>query len=288
MIARRHADVAELNLMARRLLREASELGTEEIALPGGRFAVGDRVVVKRNAHDLDVSNGERGRVVAIGEHGVTLERGPRRVDLDSSFLLEPTEHGEPSLVHGYAITGHVAQGLTTERTFVLAESGGTREWLYVAMSRGRQANRLYIADENRARDEFAPTDPHRPDAWRRLAAALGRSEAQPMAIDLAAEAARDRRRDLDKRIAARQRGRVRDDDFDDTAPHSTGGRRPSRRQQGLGLGPGSRRHDPECPSRALPPVPSRGDRSMDRRARGVEHGVAGYGSARGPAQARQ
>jgi hypothetical protein len=96
----------------------------------------------------------------------------------------------------------------------VLVHSGGTREWLYVAMSRGRQANRLYIADENRARDEFAPTDPHRPDAWRRLAAALGRSEAQPMAIDLAAEAARDRRRDLEERIAARQRRRIRADDF--------------------------------------------------------------------------
>jgi hypothetical protein len=107
-----------------------------------------------------------------------------------------------------------VAQGLTTERTFVLADSGGTREWLYVAMSRGRQSNRLYIANEDRVRDEFAPADAHRPDAWRRLAAALGRTEAQPMAIDLVADAAEERRRDLERRIAARQRRRVRDDDF--------------------------------------------------------------------------
>jgi ATP-dependent exoDNAse (exonuclease V) alpha subunit len=201
MIARRRVDVAELNLRARQLLRDAGELGAEEIALPGGRFAVGDRVVVKRNARNLDVSNGERGRVVAIGEHRVTLECGDRRVDLSRSFLLEPTEHGEPSLVHGYAITGHVAQGLTTERTFVLADSGGTRDWLYVAMSRGRQSNRLYIADEDRARDEFAPVDRCRRNAWQRLAVALTRSEAQPMGIDIAAQ---DRRRDLERRIAAR------------------------------------------------------------------------------------
>jgi ATP-dependent exoDNAse (exonuclease V) alpha subunit len=214
MIARRRIDVAELNLRARQLLRDVGELGTEEVALPGGRFAVGDRVVVKRNARGLDVSNGERGRVVAVGEHGMTLQCGERRIDLDTAFLLEPTAQGEPSLVHGYAITGYVAQGLTTEQTFVLADVGGTREWLYVAMSRGRQSNRLYIADEDRARDEFAPVDPHRPDAWRRLAGALARSEAQPMALDLVAESAPDRRGDLRRSLAARRTRLDRDNDF--------------------------------------------------------------------------
>jgi hypothetical protein len=34
------------------------------------------------------------------------------------------------------------------------------------------------------------------------------------MAIDLVADAAEERRRDLERRIAARQRRRVRDDDF--------------------------------------------------------------------------
>ena len=53
MIARRRADVAELNLRARQLLRQVGELGPEEIALPGGDFAVGDQVVIKRNAHAL-------------------------------------------------------------------------------------------------------------------------------------------------------------------------------------------------------------------------------------------
>jgi hypothetical protein len=214
MIARRRADVAELNLRARQLLRQVGELGPEEIALPGGGFAVGDQVIIKRNVSGLDVSNGERGRVVAIGERGVALQCGDRRVDLDAAFLLEPTEQGEPSLVHGYAITGHVAQGLTTERTFVLADVGGTREWLYVAMSRGRQSNRLYIADADRARDEFAPVDPHRPDAWRRLAASVARSEALPMAIDLAAEAARDRRGDLRQWLATRRTRLDCDNDF--------------------------------------------------------------------------
>ena len=91
---------------------------------------------------------------------------------------------GDPSLVHGYAITGHVAQGLTTGRAFVLADAGASREWLYVALSRGREGNRLYVADDERGREEFAPVDPHRPGAHRRLAAALARREGQRMAID--------------------------------------------------------------------------------------------------------
>jgi len=105
-----------------------------------------------------------------------------------------------------------VAQGLTTGRAFVLAGAGASREWLYVALSRGREGNRVYIAEDDLGREEFAPVDPHRPDAHRRLAAALARSEAEPMAIDVAAEARLAQHLDLQRRIAERQLRRGRDD----------------------------------------------------------------------------
>ena len=57
-------------------------------------------------------------------------------------------------------MTGHVAQGATVDRAFVLASEGMSREWAYVALSRGRLSNRLYVAaqpDDERA--EFAPVD---------------------------------------------------------------------------------------------------------------------------------
>lgn len=201
------------------------------------------------------MSKGDRGRVVAVGVHDVPLECGERRVELDIRFLLEPADHGDPSLVHGYAITGHVAQGLTTVRTFVLAESGATREWLYVAMCRGRQTNWLYIADEDPTRDEFAPVDRHRADAWRRLAAALARSEAEPMAIDLAAERATARRSDLEQRIAARQ-ARRRDNDFGiDRWRRSSRHRKSPIDSASARTGYG-RRHDPARSPRPLPQVP--------------------------------
>jgi ATP-dependent exoDNAse (exonuclease V) alpha subunit len=185
------------------VLRAAGELGSEEVRLAGGRFAVGDRVVVRRNAHALGVFNGERARGTAVSRGALEIECAGRRVELDRRFLRAPTDAGEPSLMHGYAITGHIAQGLTTERAFALADAGASREWLYVALSRGRKANRLYIADADRLRDEFAPVDRHRPDAWRRLALALARTEAQVMAIDV------DCGLDADHRVTARPRQSV-------------------------------------------------------------------------------
>ena len=44
------------------------------------------------------------------------------------------------TLLHGYAVTGHVAQGVTVDRAYVLASDGLYREWIYTAMSRGREA----------------------------------------------------------------------------------------------------------------------------------------------------
>ena len=82
--------------------------------------------------------------------------------------------------MHGYAITGHSAQGLTCDRAFVLVTSEASREWCYTALSRGRQANRIYaVAREPEERDEFAPSERRRRDGRDVLADAFGRSAAQ-------------------------------------------------------------------------------------------------------------
>lgn len=95
---------------------------------------------------------------------------------------------------HAYAITGHKAQGLTTERAWVLGSDEIYREWGYVALSRGREANRLYVV-------AGAPTldgDPHchtspgeSRDAVAALAHALERSRGQLLAVDQTATAPR-------------------------------------------------------------------------------------------------
>jgi hypothetical protein len=46
--------------------------------------------------------------------------------------------------MHGYAVTVHVAQGLTVDHAYLLADHGLTRELGYTALSRGRHSNHLY------------------------------------------------------------------------------------------------------------------------------------------------
>jgi hypothetical protein len=143
--------------------------------------------VVKRNDLRLGVHNGDRGRVTAVNRSAGALRvaLGDREAVLDASFLASATREGEPTLVHGYAITGHIAQGLTVDHAFVLADEGIKREWAYVALSRGRQSNRLYLSERcDGARAEFAPTGQDKSDSIARLAASLRGSAAQVLAID--------------------------------------------------------------------------------------------------------
>jgi hypothetical protein len=105
---------------------------------------------------------------------------------LGSNYLGDRTAHGDPTLQHGYAMTVHVAQGLTVDHAFVLAGPGLDRELGYTALSRGRQSNQLYAArDPDTARVEYAPADPHRVDPIARLAAQLQTSSASTLGVDV-------------------------------------------------------------------------------------------------------
>ncbi len=187
MIAHRRVDVGDLNRLAREELGKAGRLGQAALELPGGAFAAGDLVVVKRNSRWLGVHNGDRGCVVDVDRErcALTVDFGGRQVELGSGFLAGTTRDGEPTLRHGYAITGHVAQGVTVDHAFVLANHGMSAEWAYVALSRGRESNRLYLSEQcDDGREEFAPTNADALDPVARLAANLRGSAAQVLAID--------------------------------------------------------------------------------------------------------
>jgi hypothetical protein len=182
MIAHRRVDVAELNGRGHALMRASGRLEGDELA----GFAVGDRVVLRRNDRALGVANGDRGRVAAIDRSAgaLTVELRDRRVTLGPSYLAAVDRHGRPAVELGYAITGHLAQGMTCRQTFVLATDQLSREWGYVALSRGTDSNRLYVIEGDAPeRLEFAPGA----DAVRTtLAERFGRSTAQRLASDQA------------------------------------------------------------------------------------------------------
>jgi ATP-dependent exoDNAse (exonuclease V) alpha subunit len=170
-------------------MRASGRLGPDELALPVGAFAVGDQVLLRRNDRRLGVANGDRGVVTALDQArgGLVVDLGRRRVVLDRPYL----DGAQPSLMHGYAITGHSAQGLTCDRAFVLVTSEASREWCYTALSRGRQGNRIYAVMPEHERDEFAPSESRRRDGRDVVTDAFARSDAQTLASELGRE--RDR-----------------------------------------------------------------------------------------------
>jgi hypothetical protein len=201
--------------------RAAGRLGKRELRLPGGAFAEGDHVLVKRNDLRLGVVNGDRGRVTVVDPETrqLTLDLDGEQVTLGPGYLDDRAVHGDPTLQHGYAMTVHVAQGLTVGHAFVLAGSGLNRELGYTALSRGREANHLYAARHpETARAEYAPVDPHGTDPIARLTAQLATSSETTLAIDvgqepplgvLLADAQREHRQTVAERRAAEiSRGR--------------------------------------------------------------------------------
>jgi len=186
MIAARRDDVADLNARARNRMRAGQHLGNTELNVNGRVFAVSDRVVALRNARRLDVLNGTRATITAADlEHrALTVQTTDgRTVELPASYLDAQTDRGGPTLDHGYAITGHKAQGMTTGRAFVLGTEELYREWGYVALSRGRTANHLYLTAPTTDRVEIAPAEPTT-DRLKTLTRALERSRGQQLATD--------------------------------------------------------------------------------------------------------
>jgi conjugative relaxase-like TrwC/TraI family protein len=190
-------EVALLNLMARGALDDVGLLGSSRLIAEGREWATGDRLVCRRNDYRLGVRNGTRGTVVAIDSAGHALVL---RTDEGLSLRLPERYLGDAQ--YGYALTGHVSQGATVERTYLLAspERGG-REWAYVASTRQRVDLTVFVVH-------------HEPE---RLMAALAhtweRSDAKHLALDLAdaadraaalAAARSDLDSDLPERLAAR------------------------------------------------------------------------------------
>jgi ATP-dependent exoDNAse (exonuclease V) alpha subunit len=140
MLAVRRVEVHELNQLARAQLVATGEVQREGIEVAGHEFAIGDRVMALNNRRGLGIANGDRGTLTTANEKGVTinLDRGPT-INLPTSYL----DAGH--LTHAYATTIHKAQGMTCDRTLVLASGALFREAGYTALSRGRTENRLYV-----------------------------------------------------------------------------------------------------------------------------------------------
>jgi Ti-type conjugative transfer relaxase TraA len=160
-------EVRALNESARERRREVGDLGDDvRLTIERGarRFASGDRVMFLQNERGLGVKNGTLGTVEQVSERSMSV-----RTDNGRSVSFDLKDYDR--IDHGYAATIHKAQGMTVDRTHVLATPGLDAHGSYVALSRHRDGMDLHYG-----RDDFADEN--------RLARTLSRDRAKDMASD--------------------------------------------------------------------------------------------------------
>ncbi|WP_339703542.1 Ti-type conjugative transfer relaxase TraA [uncultured Sphingosinicella sp.] len=144
ILAHTRADVAGLNALARQRLRLGKQLGDDvrvETRKGPKPFARGDRVMFLRNEKSMGVKNGSLGRVESVSQArmAIMLDDG-RAISFDTKLYTD--------IDHGYAATIHKAQGVTVDRSYVLATGGMDRHGAYVALSRHRERVDLHYGKE--------------------------------------------------------------------------------------------------------------------------------------------
>ena len=162
-----NAEVRDLNEAARAAMRNAGELGDErQVKTERGErpFASGDRIMFLRNERSLEVKNGTLGTIEHVSEGHMSV-----RTDDGRSVSFDTKDYRD--LDHGYAATIHKAQGMTVDRTHVLATPGMDRHGAYVAMSRHREGMALHYG-----RDDFRDQS--------LLVRTLSRERGKDMALD--------------------------------------------------------------------------------------------------------
>jgi len=126
-------------------------------AVRGQRVAGGDLILSHRNDptvgvrradnHDAaadPVRNGDRWRVVAVDP--ATNRAVAERLS-DRARAVFEADYVREHLTFGYATTVHSAQGVTADTTHAVLGENTTRSMLYVAMTRGRDANTAYFSE---------------------------------------------------------------------------------------------------------------------------------------------
>ncbi len=162
-----NAEVRALNEIARERMRDAGDLGEDvRVTVERGErsFASGDRIMFLQNERGLGVKNGTLGTIEQVSERSMSVRTDDGR---SVSFNLKDYDR----IDHGYAATIHKAQGMTVDRTHVLATPGLDAHGSYVALSRHRDGMELHYG-----RDDFASQD--------RLVGTLSRDRAKDMASD--------------------------------------------------------------------------------------------------------
>ncbi len=147
LLAATNDTVRDLNARARADRLANLSAGVEVRLHDGSSASAGDLIVTRRNDRRLPITstdwvkNGDRWRVVATADDGALQARhlASRRI------VRLPKAYVEQHVELGYATTIHLAQGRTSDTCHAVLSGRESREDLYVAMTRGRIGNHVYV-----------------------------------------------------------------------------------------------------------------------------------------------
>ena len=152
MIASTNEAVTKLNDLAQAHAIEHGQVSTGAGAVAlhnSSRAHVGDTIVTRKNARRLIVNsgqdfvkNGDIWRVTDLHDDGrITAQHTGHggKVTLPAGYVQESVELG-------YASTIHRAQGSTVDTAHALVDASTDRAGAYVALTRGRENNQLYVS----------------------------------------------------------------------------------------------------------------------------------------------
>jgi hypothetical protein len=155
--------VRDLSIRARidRLAADDGQQGHDVQLSDDTNASAGDRIITRRNDRRLATSatdwmtNGDRWRITHVhpdGKLDVSHVSAKRRATLPADYVRDHVSLG-------YATTVHGAQGITADTSHVVMTGDETRQLVYVALTRGRMANHVYL-DVTTGADPHAITDP--------------------------------------------------------------------------------------------------------------------------------
>lgn len=184
LVANTASAVSALNERARaeRILTGDLQSDREVTLTEGTHASVGDHIITRRNDRRLRtwrngwVRNGDRWIVADVRHDGSLVVRRLDRRQAGSVVL--PTAYVAEHVDLGYAVTAHRAQGITVDTAHVVVTDTTTRENLYVAMTRGREANIAYVALDQSDDNHGSPAG-ETADARSALVGALANSGAE-------------------------------------------------------------------------------------------------------------
>ncbi len=213
MIVATNDQAAVLGERARHALIDAGHVTAgPSVQLADNLASVGDHIVTRRNDRRLTnrdgawVVNGQTwtitqllpGGGVEVARHG------------DGATLTLPADYLSQHAHLAYATTAHRAQGMTVDRAHATVDADTTHQQLYVAATRGRHANELWVAlDSDR---DLIAEDTHLPDPQHLLARALARQDPDRLSAHQLAADNRDELHSLARLGAI----------FEDAARHTT------------------------------------------------------------------